>query len=258
MKRLAIPLLAFAAAWLARAAAAPTISIALSPPNPSAGQSVQLERSPRAPGRTGSGTSATVSPRRPRRPSTRGTRPAITRSASRRQESRCRRRHRLAGRRSPALCRAPLRDLDRGRQPADGTRLPVARGRDLRPLRLVQLPRDYRGRHKPGGHRQAPPGEGRRPLLDFLERDDEPRVHDDRPGRHDRPGPGLPEGLARGMRRLGHPGASRSHDQRRPAHASGATATPTQSRVDADCRLDRPSGVDPDADADADATAIPR
>jgi PKD repeat protein len=42
LKRLAIPLLAFAAAWLARAASAPTISIELSPPNPSAGQSVKL------------------------------------------------------------------------------------------------------------------------------------------------------------------------------------------------------------------------
>ena len=42
MKRLAIPLLAFAAAWLARAAAAPTVSIEASPPNPSAGQSVKL------------------------------------------------------------------------------------------------------------------------------------------------------------------------------------------------------------------------
>jgi hypothetical protein len=41
--------LAIASAWLARAAAAPTISFELSPPNPAAGQSVLLrENSPQA------------------------------------------------------------------------------------------------------------------------------------------------------------------------------------------------------------------
>lgn len=44
-RSLALPALAVAAAWLARAAAAPTISFELSPPNPTAGQSVLLRES---------------------------------------------------------------------------------------------------------------------------------------------------------------------------------------------------------------------
>jgi PKD repeat protein len=46
LKRLAIPLLAFAAAWLARGAASPTISIEAIPRNPSAGQTVRLGAQP--------------------------------------------------------------------------------------------------------------------------------------------------------------------------------------------------------------------
>lgn len=42
MRRLAVPLLALAAAWLARAAAGPTISISTTPSNPAAGQTVRL------------------------------------------------------------------------------------------------------------------------------------------------------------------------------------------------------------------------
>jgi len=48
LRRLAIPLLALAAAWLARAAAGPTIAIQTDPPNPSAGQRVRLGAIPGA------------------------------------------------------------------------------------------------------------------------------------------------------------------------------------------------------------------
>jgi hypothetical protein len=50
LKRLAIPVLAFAAAWLAHAAVAPTVSIEASPPNPAAGQTVKLGSAPQGSG----------------------------------------------------------------------------------------------------------------------------------------------------------------------------------------------------------------